>query len=494
LNGWLVRFDAAGGRFEADGDATTARHSVGGRSTIAAADSDVASLAGGVAEATRLSSPNGVAAAARWDDRAGTLELIRDRTGLQPLFYAAGTDTLIASTDLRALAARPEVDATVSAESASAWLDGRARDPSETLFAAIRRVPPGHIVTLDSNGGVGLRRDWAPPSPRSYARTDASRFGDLLEAATHAHAELGRPAVFLSGGLDSSAVIAASAATSGPLALCVDFVGASETETQGAVTAALRLERTDRAAEAGASLVQRALDLVRESLWPTPAVWGPIFEELATDAVTAGAGVLMDGLGGDELLDAGYAAGRALLQRPWWLAAWLLAERRYAGSAAGSLRTLARRGRPTYAAERARDILDPALGEQREETFDRGCRTGLPRRHPLWSADVVELLQGLPPEALVERGDPKSPARAYLRRRIPEIAGVWPRPKVADTFATQVLDELRRRLAATGTPRLAELGIERGKNGVKTLSFGQIWPMLSLENWLAGVEDWGKGR
>jgi asparagine synthetase B (glutamine-hydrolysing) len=272
------------------------------------------------------------------------------------------------------------------------------------------------------------------------------------------------------------------------------LVGASETETPRAVASALGLERIDRHAEARPTLVERALDLVRESLWPTPAVWAPVFEELADEAQSFGTGVLMDGLGGDELLDAGYAAGRALLNRPWRLPAWLLAERRFTGSARDSLRKLLDQNRVSYEAERERDILDPRLGEQREETFDRGHRTGLPRRHPLWNASIVDLLTGLPPEALVAGGEPKSPARAYLRQRIPTIAGVWPRPKVANVLAAAVLGDLRRHLAANGTPRLVALGVVPGDDRDTILPFSRIWPMLCLESWLGGVEDWGKGR
>jgi asparagine synthetase B (glutamine-hydrolysing) len=432
-------------------------------------------------------------AAARWDDRAGTLDLVRDRTGLHPLFYAKSGNTVSASTDLRALAATPEVDTTVSAESVAAWLDGRARDSSETLFDTIRRVPPGHIVTFGRDGCVSLRRSWSPPSPRSYARADSMRFGDLLETATDAHAELGRPAVFLSGGLDSAAV-AAAAAPANPIALCVDFPGASEAATQRAVGAALGMDFMTIEATVSGALVANALEMARDSLWPTPAVWAPVFEDLAVRARANGAGVLLDGLGGDELLDAGYAAGRELLRRPWHLPAWLRAERRYTGETTGSLRSLLRRDGPSYAEERASDVVDSNLAMQREASFDLGVRTRLPRRHPLWDAAVVDLLNGLPPEALVAGGEPKSPARTYLRRRIPSTGGVWPQPKVANVLAAAVLDDLRRHLAANGTPRLVALGVVNGDDRDTILPFSRIWPMLCLESWLGGVEDWGKGR
>lgn len=493
MSGWLVRFDAERRTVDVETGAGAERGEANGVATVVASDRGAARLAAELAQAARPSSPIGVAAAARWPPSAGRVELVRDRAGLYPLFYARRDGITIAGTDLRTVVTHPEIRARPSPALLRAWLDGQPLGPSETLFDGVHRVPAGHIAESTPEGIV-IRHDWNPPTPRSHPRSAAARFGELLESAVARHAELGRPAVFLSGGLDSASVAAAAAAVGNPIALCVDFPGASELATQRTVSDSLGIPREEVAATASPELVQQALTLVESSLWPVAAPWSPVFEALAERARVAGAGVILDGLGGDELLDAGYAAGRELLVRPWWLRSWLRAERRYAGGVLGSLRAVARGGRPSYAVERARDAVSARLAMQREDSFDRGLRTGVPRRHPLWDAAVVDLLDGLPPEALVAGGHPKSPARSYLAARVPAIAGPWPRPRVADSVAAALTKELQRVRTDSGVPLLERLGIVSGTLYEPTPHFTRLWLMLSVERWLEGVEAWGEER
>jgi asparagine synthetase B (glutamine-hydrolysing) len=466
VDGWLIRADLDSGTIEIEGSAP------------------------GLAATGPLTSPAGVTAAVRWVSEERVLELARDRTGLLPLFYAEAGRTIVASTDLRALVTHRDVSARPATDALGAWLEGRSTEPSQTLFDRVRRVPAGYVLRA-TRTGTDLRPDWRPAPARP--RSAANLFGDTLERAVARLAGGRNIAVFLSGGLDSAAVAAAASTTNETLALCVDFESASEAPTQHAVAEALGLRRIDKHVSASDVLVRDALELVRGALWPTPAVWAPAFEALAGEARAGGATVLLDGLGGDELLDAGYAAGRALLSRPWWLPFWLRAERRYAGGLLASVRTLRAHGRRAFEEERLRDLTDAGLSMQREATFDLGLQTGLPRRHPLWDFDVVDLLHGLPPEALVAGGHPKSPARRYLAQRAPQIRGVWPRPQVADALATALSEALHRAVAERGLERLAKLGLAEPEIGSSTsLPFHRIWPMLSLDSWLAGVEDWGE--
>jgi asparagine synthetase B (glutamine-hydrolysing) len=466
VDGWLIRADLESGTIEIDGSAPDL-----------AADGP-------------LRSPAGVTAAARWDSEERVLELARDRTGLHPLFYAEAGRTIVASTDLRALVTHRDVSARPATNALGAWLEGRSGEASQTLFDRVRRVPAGQVLRA-TRDGTSLHQDWQPAPARP--RSAANLFGDTLERAVARLAGGRNIAVFLSGGLDSAAVAAAASTTNETLALCVDFESASEAPTQHAVAGALGLRQMDKHVSASDVLVRDALELVRSSLWPTPAVWAPAFEALAEEARAGGAALLLDGLGGDELLDAGYAAGRALLSRPWWLPFWLRAERRYAGGLLASLKTLRTSEPAGFEEERLHDLTDAGLSMQREATFDLGLRTGLPRRHPLWDFEVVDLLHGLPPEALVVGGHPKSPARRYLAQRAPQIRGAWPRPQVADALATALSEALHRAVAERGLERLAKLGLADPEIGTSTgLPFHRIWPMLSLDSWLAGVEDWGE--
>ena len=225
--------------------------------------------------------------------------------------------------------------------------------------------------------------------------------------------------------------------------------------------------------------------------------------------------MLLDGQGGDDLLDAGLAAGRALWPRPLALATWLLAERRYAGSLRTPLRHLARTLRsgtqssPTppawlagrfrsevaerlaarpqrYAEIRLTDHTDALLSAQREENLDAGWRLGLTHRHPLWDAALVQLLDGVPPQALVAGGYPKSPARSYLRRRVPSIQGSWPRPALASDLLGGLLARDGERLwAETGRgEQLAELGVIEFGTPFEGYPSHSRWVTMATEYWI----------
>ena len=533
MHGWLLRLDPRRGLLEVtlgDGCAVAGAHVGEARSlTLASTDQDgpVVLVAGAAdPEATlatlgspgAIESPPGPAAIAIWD--AGRLQLIRDRTGLYPIFHARVGDGVLALTDARAALDVGLVPRELDPVAVAAWLAGAPLEPDETLYASLRRLPAGHSLLLDRDRVV-LERLWKPPEPATLPAGAAAEFGATLERALERALSGGRAAVYLSGGVDSAGVAAAATAASKrlglerPLALCVDMEGAREGPTQQTVAAALGLEIRTAVARVEEGLLDRGLTRIASSLWPTAAMWAPVFDGLAATAADEGAQVLVDGQGGDDLLDAGLAAGRALWPRPLPLAAWLLAERRYAGSLTAPLRHLAGTLRPdprpapsppawlaepfrsevaarlaarprTYAEIRRADVTDAMLAAQREETFDAGLRVGLTHRHPLWDAELVQLVDGLPPLALVARGDPKSPARAYLRQRIPAMRGTWPRPALAtDLLGGLMARDGARLWARVGAgERLASLGLIDPGTSIEGYHMGSRWAILALEYWI----------
>lgn len=522
MNGWLIRCRPETGTFTASLGPAALHQTEDGVEAVAAGDFDVREVIGQLLKQSEPKSPSGVVAAARWDSRRRRLDLIRDRTGLHPLFETRTRDNeVVASTDLRRLLSEPGVAVGASRSALGAWLLSAPLAMDETLLAGIRRVPAGHILEIGADGQY-LRQDWVSPEPSTHDGKMAKRFGEILEAAVERYSTLGRLSVFLSGGLDSSAVAAAAAAVSRrsghemPLALCVDFPEASEQATQTRVAQALFLIRLDAIALAEQHLFGQAMVRAGESLWPTQALWAPVFDTLSDRGRQAGARVLLDGQGGDDLLDAGYEAGRELLASPVGLANWLRAERRYTGGIIPSLRALLpRRAVPPslppwlahdlrdsvlerfhatprrYGAVRTADAVDAELAAQREETFDRGTRTGLVQRHPLWDAGVVALLNGLPPSALVAHGHPKSPARAYLRAQVPQIVGPWPKPMRADSLANALSNTLRAHAKQNGFPNLAAHGVIL-ENRTTHPQNHQIWRMMCLERWVNALVHRGE--
>ncbi len=391
----------------------------------------------------------------------------------------------------------------------AAWVCGVDAGPETTLYRTLKRVPAGHMLVANHLGSR-LTRLWQPPGEGSLDAREARRFGDVLESAVE-RAAVGRAAIFLSGGIDSSAVAAAAAAVSragatpAPLALSLEIEGASEEKEQRTVADALGLDRRSRVAAAGAGLLERALDRAAESLWPAGSAWQPVYDDLVGDAQALGVSTVLDGIGGDELLDAALRpARRALVRgRVSVLREIAAAERAYAG---GGMRTVIRgalgRGRrwepppyidPAYrpalaelAARPHDDLLSGRIAAGWEEIWDAGSRQGIAYCHPLWDAEVVSLIRGLPVEALVAGGQAKSPARAYLSERVSAIQGPWPRPAVANTLIRALYAEYaqRARPRVLEFPGLRELGAISGDLSAERFPLPTFVAMLLCERWL----------
>jgi len=521
--GWLLSCDPNDDRFAAE---------VHDGASEARADG-CAALAYGAADAERVlraylnegaeafAGDLGASSCAVWDSRTRALHLARDRTGLLPLFHARNGRTCIAGVGADEVMRQPGLSSAPNRIAVAEWLAGALTAPDETLLAALRRVPAGHVLVLDG-GGERLLPVWVPPAPGSIPAEHAGAFGDTLERAVGRAVRSEQAAVFLSGGLDSCAVAAAAATAAQPplTALCVEIAGASEADVQRSVADRLGMTLEFSNADRGENLLERALERARSSLWPVGALWQPAFDELALRGREAGVGVILDGQGGDELLDVGLGPGIDLARRLriGRVADLVRANRTYTGaSVSASLRQIARsrQRRPraasplpewlapdpelrrevlerrvpidqTYGALRRADLVDPYLAHAREEGFVAGQRDGVVYRHPLWDPEVVALLHGLPPEAFVAAGEPKSPARRYLRRRIPGIAGRWPRPLVADDLFADVLGaEAPAAWRRCGGPRaLAELGVVGKDPPIERYPVSATWSILAMEFWL----------
>ncbi len=169
----------------------------------------------------------GEVAFALWDDRLGVLVAARDRFGVKPLAWAErDACVLVASraSALLALGVRPVWDEA----SLMACASFQYAPPDATLFAGIHELPAGHLLFAD-RGKVSIERYWdldypRAPTPVSDEREAARVLGSLFDDAVAERLIADVPVAFqLSGGLDSSAVLA-SAARGQPLdAFTVSF-------------------------------------------------------------------------------------------------------------------------------------------------------------------------------------------------------------------------------------------------------------------------------
>ncbi len=162
-----------------------------------------------------LSRLRGMFALAIWDGPKRRLLAARDRLGKKPLFYTRTPGSFIFASSIAALLANPDVTAEPNYRAVDDFLTYQYVPSPETAFKGIHKLPPGHFLICGPDAGIEVRRYWRPPlATRATARaTNAEEIqSELLERLREAvrmrlisDVPLG---AFLSGGVDSSAVVA----------------------------------------------------------------------------------------------------------------------------------------------------------------------------------------------------------------------------------------------------------------------------------------------
>src|ERR671937_3079971 len=160
----------------------------------------------------------GMFAFAIWDRRRRRLLLGRDRVGKKPLFYAERDGALWFASEARAILQDPDVPHEVDLDAIDCFLQFQYVPHPKSAFAALRKLPPAHLLSWE-DGTIETRRYWKLSySPDDHYASEEEMHerirSELLEATRlrlRSDVPLG---AFLSGGVDSSAVVAAMAKTS----------------------------------------------------------------------------------------------------------------------------------------------------------------------------------------------------------------------------------------------------------------------------------------
>lgn len=147
-----------------------------------------------------------------WDGRTRRLFCARDHFGVKPFFYAQLGHSVILSNTVDCLRAHPAVsDRLNDLAIADFLLFGYNQELDTTAFADIRRLPPGHYLTVQDDE-VRVARYWSVPEPShvDYANDEEvlERFRALLDLAVTDRLRTSRVGVMMSGGLDSTSVAA----------------------------------------------------------------------------------------------------------------------------------------------------------------------------------------------------------------------------------------------------------------------------------------------
>ena len=253
----------------------------------------------------------GMFAFAVWDTRARRLLLARDRVGIKPLYYTQPADGgLVFGSEIKSILQDPAVDSSWSPEALDAYLTLLYVPAPATIYAEVRKLPPGHILVSDRRG-VRITKYWDlefsgtgdPASERQYLDELDALLSESVRMRLISEVPLG---AFLSGGIDSATVVAFMAETSDAevLASSVGFADAAHNELARARRIAdhlgCRLETT--------LVAPRVEDLLPRLAWHLDEPFADS-SAVPTYCVSAAARqrvtVALSGDGGDELW-AGY--------------------------------------------------------------------------------------------------------------------------------------------------------------------------------------------
>lgn len=415
-----------------------------------------------------------------WDGTVRRLVCARDRLGLKPLHYAWDGLTLLVSSEIKPLLdaqGAPEPDD----EMVLAFLlrEFREADHERTFYRGIRRLPPGHLMLLQ-DGRLRIERYWAidPARETLYAAEEeyADHFLSLFRGAVRCRTRSAFPiGIFLSGGLDSSAI----ACVAGKLAddpgggtppleaftLFADQPASDERRYAREVVRAAGLKAHEIAGRD-----PDPLDGLDDAIWQveSPIVAATREGSLARLEVVRARGcrVLLSGEGGDQLLDElGYLADLLRTLRPVRFvretrafARWYdVAPRRFAELAIAAClppslkfwgKRIARRAPPSWInarlareiglGERIREPRQPArfpsatqsethLGVSspyyllKREVDERvAARWGVELRYPFLDSRLVEFVLSIPWARRTRDGERKRLLRAAMRGIVPE--------------------------------------------------------------------------
>lgn len=171
-----------------------------------------------------------------WDNQRRSLFLARDRLGVKPLYYARRDGVLVFGSEIKAMLVHPKVNAALDLVGLDQYLSLKYVPAPRTMFDGICSLPPGHSM-LVQDGVVSVERYWDVSFRKSVpAKSEGEyceRLLELLRESVGLRLRADVPfGAFLSGGVDSSTIVALMAEQiSGPVkTFCVGFEGGGEAD------------------------------------------------------------------------------------------------------------------------------------------------------------------------------------------------------------------------------------------------------------------------
>jgi len=149
---------------------------------------------------------------ALWDKKRRRLIIARDRLGIKPLYYANDQQGLVFGSELKAVLASKRCSCTINASAVDAYFKlGYVPNPL-TIYQEVKKLPPAHVL-IHEHGQTRLRRYWKlsfEPKPVKSDNEWTEEFISIFQETVEKHLMSDVPlGAFLSGGVDSSFVVAA---------------------------------------------------------------------------------------------------------------------------------------------------------------------------------------------------------------------------------------------------------------------------------------------
>jgi len=187
----------------------------GGETFVSGTDTEVLLRAYARWGAAFVSQLRGMFAFVLWDARRRELLLARDRLGEKPLYYRPGRPFVVAS-EIRGLLASGLVERGLDPIALDSYLVNGFVISPHTMVRGVRSLLPGHVLTVAEDGRVaGERRYWHLPAPAALPTDMAALRSELARSVDERLISDVPLGAFLSGGLDSTTVVALMAAAGG---------------------------------------------------------------------------------------------------------------------------------------------------------------------------------------------------------------------------------------------------------------------------------------
>ncbi len=309
----------------------------------------------------------GMYAIALHDPDEKRLVLARDPFGIKPLYYVETPQGVAFASEPRALLEAGLAARTLDPSKRTELLELQFTTRAETVFYGVRRLLPGETVVLSDGKVIERRRRAALPTggPEGGSPEEAlSMLDAVLEDSVKVHQRSDVPyGMFLSGGIDSSVVLAQMARLNPRpvVAFTAYFPDTAVTDERGAAQAVAQAVRAEHIeVPIGAPDFWRDLPSIAAAMDDPAADYAcvPTFM-LARKAREAGLKVILSGEGGDEMFG-GYGRYSSAL-RPWWLGGRIMRRR----GAFDGLNVLRERGSGWRDGIEAAEIMEGTEGRTR---------------------------------------------------------------------------------------------------------------------------------